>query len=103
MICMLVEVHIKPAAVDEFLELMTHDATVSVRDEPGCLRFDIMRDNDDPCKFFFSEVYRDEAARLAHRETPHFAIWMEFAGRGLDREPVRHATTVVHPPVETWR
>ena len=103
MICTLVEVHIKPSALDEFLLLMTYDATVSVRDEPGCLRFDILRDNDDPCKFFFCEVYRDEAARLSHRDTPQFGMWMEFAAKGLDREIVRHITTVVHPPEETWR
>ena len=73
------------------------------RAEPGCLRFDILRDNDDPCKFFFCEVYRDEAARLSHRDTPQFGMWMEFAAKGLDREIVRHITTVVHPPEETWR
>jgi autoinducer 2-degrading protein len=103
MICMLVEVHIKPSAIDEFLALIKYDAEISVREEPGCLRFDVLRDSDDPFKFFFYEVYRDEAARLAHRETPQFAMWMTFAAKGTDREPVRHATTNFHPPDDDWR
>ena len=46
MICMLIEVHVKPP--EEFLEVIKRDAVRSVRDEPGCLRFDVLRDNDDP-------------------------------------------------------
>ena len=73
MICMLIEVHVKPTALDEFLKVIKHDAVRSVADEPGCLRFDVLRDSDDPLKFYFYEVYKDEAARLAHRQMPHFA------------------------------
>src|SRR5512136_341868 len=89
MICMLIEVHVKPSALDEFLKVIKHDAVHSEGDEPGCLRFDVLRDNDDPLKFYFYEVYRDEAARLAHREMPHFADWAKFVKHGLDREVVR--------------
>ena len=60
MICMLIEVHVKPSALDEFLKVIKHDAIHSERDEPGCMRFDVLRDNDDPLKFYFYEVYKDE-------------------------------------------
>ena len=103
MICMLIEVHIKPSALDEFLKVIKHDAEHSVKDEPGCLRFDVLRDNDDPLKFYFYEVYKDEAARQAHRQMPHFAGWSEFTKHGLDRETIRHATTNVYPPDAAWR
>ena len=53
MICMLIEVHVKPSALDEFLKVIKYDAVHSEGDEPGCLRFDVLRDNDDPLKFFF--------------------------------------------------
>ena len=103
MVCMLIEVHIKPSALDAFLKIIKHDAVHSVKDEPGCLRFDVLRDTEDPYKFFFYEVYRDEAARLAHRQMPHYQDWADFVKHGLDREIVRHATTNFHPPDAEWR
>lgn len=103
MICMLIEVRVKPSALDEFLEVITYDAVHSETEEPGCLRFDVLRDNDDPLKFYFYEVYRDDAARLAHRETPHFAKWSNFMEYGLDGEILRHSTTNIHPADAAWR
>jgi (4S)-4-hydroxy-5-phosphonooxypentane-2,3-dione isomerase len=103
MICMLIEVHIKPSALDEFLKVIKHDAVRSEHDEPGCLRFDVLRDNDDPLKFYFYEVYKDEASRMAHREMPHFAEWGKFMKHGLDREIGRHVTTNFHPTDAEWR
>jgi len=44
-----------------------NEAVQSEGDEPGCLRFDVLGNIDDPLKFYFYEVYKDEAARLAHR------------------------------------
>ena len=54
-------------------------------------------------KFYFYEVYKDEAARLAHREMPHFAEWAKFMKHGLDREIIRHSTTNFHPPDAEWQ
>jgi quinol monooxygenase YgiN len=42
------------------------------REEPGVETFVIHRSRTDPSKFFFYEVFRDEAAFAAHQETPHF-------------------------------
>ena len=69
---LIVEVNVKPERINDFLTLIQYDAEHSENDEPGCLRFDVLRDSEDPNKFFYYEVYRDEAARMAHRETPHF-------------------------------
>jgi autoinducer 2-degrading protein len=103
MICMLIEIHVKPSVLDEFLEVIKYDAVHSEGDEPGCLRFDVLRDNDDPLKFYFYEVYRDEAARLAHQKMPHFAKWAKFKENGLDGEIVRHSSTNFHPTDAEWR
>ncbi len=103
MICMLIEVHVKKSALDEFLKIIKHDAVHSETDEPGCLRFDVLRDSEDPLKFYFYEVYRDKAAQKAHRETPHFAEWAKFLKHGLDREVVRHSTMNFHPADAEWR
>jgi autoinducer 2-degrading protein len=103
MICMLIEVHIQPSRIDEFLKVIERNAVCSEKDEPGCLRFDVLRDNEDPMKFYFYEVYTDEAAKLAHRKTPHYAEWARFAENGLDREIKRHGTTNLHPTDAAWR
>ena len=103
MICMLIEVHVKPSALEEFLKVIKHDAVHSEGDEQGCLRFDVLRDDEDPLKFYFYEVYRDKAAQLAHRQMPHFAAWAKFVEYGLDGPIVRHATTNFHPPDAEWR
>jgi autoinducer 2-degrading protein len=103
MVILLVEVHIKPEKQAEFLELIRYDATHSEQDEPGCLRFDVLQDTEDEHKFYYYEVYRDEAARLAHRDTPHFKHYAEASREMMDREVVRHIVTNAHPTDAAWR
>jgi autoinducer 2-degrading protein len=74
MIHIIVRIEPKPDKIEAFLELATYDARNS-RKEPGCLRFDVLRVLDNPAKFAFYEVYKDEAAVQAHRQTEHFARW----------------------------
>ena len=54
-IAIVVDVEIEPNRVDEFLEVMKVDAEGS-RTEEGCLRFDLLRDQENPCRFFFYEA-----------------------------------------------
>ncbi|HVO68153.1 MAG TPA: antibiotic biosynthesis monooxygenase [Syntrophales bacterium] len=102
MICMLINVHVKPSMLDEFLEVIKYDAVHS-ENEPGCMRFDILRDNDDPLKFYFYEVYKDKEAQMAHRKTPHFAKWAKFSETGLNGVIIRHSTTNFYPTDAEWR
>jgi quinol monooxygenase YgiN len=68
---MIVEVTVKPGMEREFLELITDDALSSEADEPGCLRFDVLQDTENAAKFYFYEVYKDEASRQTHMQMPH--------------------------------
>jgi Uncharacterized conserved protein len=45
--------------------------------EPGILRFDLLSDEADPCRFVLIEGYRDAAAQSAHKETGHYAAWRD--------------------------
>ncbi len=74
MIHIIVRIQPKPDKVEEFLELALHDARNS-RKEPGCLRFDVLREKDNPARFAFYEVYKDEDAVKAHQQTEHYARW----------------------------
>ena len=42
------------------------------RQEAGVQSFVIHRSRSEPAKFFFYEVFRDEAAFAAHQQTTHF-------------------------------
>lgn len=100
---MLIEVRIKPGVREKFLEAIRHDAHHSEHDEPGCLRFDVLQDDDDPNHYWYYEVYRDDDARAAHRETPHFKAYAAVSPDLLEGEIIRHATVNVHPMDNAWR
>jgi quinol monooxygenase YgiN len=75
MLAMWVKVRVKAGERERFLKAIEADARGSERDEPGCLRFNVMRDQQDQNVYYFFEVYRDEAALEAHRAAPHYAVW----------------------------
>ena len=50
------------------------------RKEPGCLMYIVHRHKTDPQRFFLYEQYRDDAAREAHRQSPHF---QEYVAKAL--------------------
>jgi len=79
MLAMLVKVRIKPDQRDRFLKAIEADALASERDEPGCVRFNVLQQADDPNVYVFYEVYRDQAAIEAHRAAPHYDIWRQAA------------------------
>ena len=60
--------------------------------EPGVLAFQIHQSLDDPGKFFFYEVFRDEAAFADHQQTEHFKalILAEALPRLAKRERTQH-------------
>ena len=66
-----VDLDIVPAEPEKFLAAITENGMASVK-EPGCRRFDILNLASDPNHFFLYEIYDNEAALKAHRETPHF-------------------------------
>ncbi len=74
---LLVTIQIKPEHRQAFIESMLDDARGSVLDEPGCLRFDVLQDSQDPNKIYLYEAYRDEAAFQAHLQAPHFIRWRD--------------------------
>jgi (4S)-4-hydroxy-5-phosphonooxypentane-2,3-dione isomerase len=66
-----VDLDIVPAEREKFLAAITENGMASVK-EPGCRRFDILNLASDPNHFFLYEIYDNEAALKAHRETAHF-------------------------------
>ena len=97
MYALVVPLKVKPEMREKFLAAALEDSTCSVRDEPGCLRFDVLQDNTDPNKFFFYEVDQDEKAVEAHRAMPHYARWRAAAAEVLAEPTNAHRCTTVFP------
>ena len=57
---LMVRIKVKPEHLDEFIVEMIGDAEGSVMNEPGCRRFDIVQDMDDPTMLALCEVYNDD-------------------------------------------
>ena len=102
MLAIWVKARVKPERRQQFLKAIEQDALGSERDEPGCLRFNVPRDDKDENVYYFFEVYKDQAALVAHRAAPHYAVWRAAADT-LDgpTEPIR-CTTVFPADRPYW-
>ena len=103
MLAIWVKVRIKAAMREKFLKAIEVDALGSERDEPGCLRFNVLQDEKDDNVYYFYEVYKDEAARLAHRETPHYKEYAAKSPELFAGPAQRHVLKNYVPADSAWR
>jgi quinol monooxygenase YgiN len=75
MLILIVNIHIKQDRLEAF-KAATMENGRNSRQEPGVVRFDFLQQNDDPTRFVLIEVYRDQAATVAHKQTPHYHAWI---------------------------
>jgi autoinducer 2-degrading protein len=103
MLAMLVKVRVKPEGKKRFLEAIEVDALGSERDEPGCQRFNVLQDAQDPNVYYFYEVYDDEAALEKHRTMPHYATWRAAADTLAAPPEATRCRTVFPADPGYWR
>jgi (4S)-4-hydroxy-5-phosphonooxypentane-2,3-dione isomerase len=72
MIVLVARYQVKSGHGDEVLAALRRMAPLVKSGEPGCKLYQACRAQDNPDLFLLYEHYEDEAALLAHRETPHF-------------------------------
>ena len=99
---LVVTIQIRPEHREAFMAEMLDDARGSAENEPGCLRFDVVQDLEDPNCIHLYEVYQDEAAIEAHRRAPHYLKWRETVKDWYAAEPVRRWCVTVYPPDSNW-
>ena len=89
-----VDIAVIPEHLDAFL-VATEQNAVASRDEVGIARFDVLTDRTDPNHIVLVEVYRDEAATAAHKETAHYARWRDAVADMMarPREATRYVNT----------
>ena len=71
-----VHVHTKPESVEAFKAATLANARESLK-EPGIARFDVVQHKDDPTRFVLVEVYCNEQAPAAHKQTRHYEAWRD--------------------------
>ena len=71
-----VHVHVKAECIEAFRQATIENARQS-RMEPGIARFDVAQQREAPARFTLVEVYRDENAPSAHKETAHYKKWRD--------------------------
>lgn len=76
MILTCVHIHVKPEYLNEFIDASVLNHKNSVM-EPGNLRFDFVRNADDPTRFMFYEAFESEAAAAYHKTTDHYLKWRD--------------------------
>jgi quinol monooxygenase YgiN len=81
---------------------MLDDARGSVNDEPGCYRFDVLQDSDDPNTIYLYEVYRDRAAFEEHQKAPHYLRWRDTVKDWYASPQAATRCTTIFPPDSAW-
>lgn len=81
----------KPGEAESLVEIVRHFLP-NAQGEPGVLAFQIHQSLADPGKFFFYEVFRDEAAFADHQQTEHFKslILAQAVPKLAKRERTQH-------------
>jgi (4S)-4-hydroxy-5-phosphonooxypentane-2,3-dione isomerase len=89
-----VDIAVVPEQLDAFLAATEQNA-VGSRDEPGIVRFDVLSDRADPTHLVLVEIYRDEVAAAAHKDTAHYQLWRDTVAPMMARarEATRYLNT----------
>ena len=74
----------QPGRTEELKALLL-DMAPQCRAEPGNLRWDVWEDQSQPGRYVLDELYRDDNAVAAHRETSHFKDYLSRIGNLADR------------------
>jgi (4S)-4-hydroxy-5-phosphonooxypentane-2,3-dione isomerase len=96
-----VHVRVKQGFAEEFRKATIQNAQASVR-EAGIARFDVIQQLDDPNHFVLVEVYRNEGAPAAHKETPHYAAWRDAVAPMMAEPRASLKFANLFPADEAW-
>ena len=83
----IVKIYVKEECIEQFKEITFYNSE-NARQEPGCLRFDVIQAADTPNLFFLYEIYKSDEAIEYHRNAAHYLKWRDtVAGMMLPEKP----------------
>jgi autoinducer 2-degrading protein len=68
-----------------FIDAALENQRDALANEPGTLRFELIRDREHPDRFYLNEAYQDEAAFEVHREGAYFDRFCDLVDRFATR------------------
>ena len=68
---------IDPDQLAPFIAAVTEEMAEAVRVEPGVVAIHAVAEKNNPARLHFFEIYANEGAYLAHRESAHFRKYVE--------------------------
>ena len=96
-----VDIAVGPDQLDAFLAA-TQENAVASRDEPGIVRFDVLSDRADPTHVVLVEIYRDDAAAAAHKDTAHYQRWRDTVAPMMARPREAKRYVNLSPDDSDW-
>ena len=96
-----VDIAVLPGQIEAFLAA-TQENAVASRDEPGVLRFDLLTDRADPGHVVLVEIYRDEDAAAAHKDTAHYQRWRDAVAAMMARPRQASRYVNISPDDQDW-
>jgi autoinducer 2-degrading protein len=90
----LVEFEIKRDAIAQFRSLILANARSSLHEEPGCRRFDVLHNSDEPHRVVLYEIYDDVVAFDHHVTTPHYKTFAAAAEGLIETRSVKRLAFV---------
>jgi quinol monooxygenase YgiN len=78
----------KPGRESELLDVL-HSLLEPTREEPGCIRYELNQEVDNPRAFTFAEKFVNREAFEAHGKTPHVLRFRQQADGLIESRDVR--------------
>ncbi len=97
-----VTIFVKEEYLDKFVEA-TLENCKNTRKEEGNVRFDFLRSEEEPNRFFLYEVYKTKEDFKKHQETTHYLKWRETVAEMMaqPRQGVRYIN--IFPEDSEWK
>lgn len=98
MYCIIVKVELNPGARTQFLEVMLNNASSSVKNEPGCMVFDVLEAREEQDTFYLYEIYADQDALQSHKQTAHYQSTRAVINDLIAKQSVIRADVLARNP-----
>jgi len=95
----IVKINVKEDCIEKFKEITFYNSE-NARKEPGNLRFDVLRDSENPNVFFLYEVYKSDEAIAYHRTTEHYNKWVDTVADLMEKPRERFIAIPLCPDEE---
>ncbi|HQP31363.1 MAG TPA: putative quinol monooxygenase [Deltaproteobacteria bacterium] len=102
MLIVQVFIQVKPQSVEAFKAASMENAAASIR-EPGCARFDVIQQLDDPTRFVLYEAYRSQGDNDLHKHSAHYLRWRDTVAGMQAEERYSIKYTACFPPDDDWK